>query len=136
MKREVLQNDGGPCRFRALNESFRDLVETLTDPMPLPPALAGQQTADDSSIARLFLREPSTSPEMGLLNSSNAPKRQHGHDHAFVGCDDTIHRVLIRVESDRPFWLISLRRLLPDDDDDLARHHGEGPEAPRWIAQE
>src|SRR2546428_4318599 len=133
---EVLEDNRGPSAFSELHESFRDSVQSLSDPMPLPLAFPIQQTTHDPSVPSLFPRKPPSSPEVGLLDCSDAVEREGRRDHPLAGCDHTIEGILVCVESDRRLWLVGSWRSAPDDEDNLARHNRERAEAPRRIAQE
>src|SRR3989442_1619460 len=89
-----------------------------------------------NTLPTLFPRKPPSSPEVGLLDCSDAVEREGRRDHPLAGCDHTIEGILVCVESDRRLWLVGSWRSAPDDEDNLARHNRERTEAPRRIAQE
>src|SRR3989475_5426814 len=89
---EVLEDNRGPSAFSELHKSFRDSVQSLSDPMPLPLAFPIQQTTQDPSVPSLFLasllrrrkwvswtvRTPSKGRAVGTIRSPDAttPSRE------------------------------------------------------------
>src|SRR5437879_3699807 len=102
---EVLEDNRGPSAFSELHESFRDSVQSLVDPMPLPLAFPIQQTTHDPSVPSLFPRKPPSSPEVGLLDCSDAVEREGRRDHPLAGCDQTIEGLPVSVQTDRSLVL-------------------------------
>ncbi len=136
VEREIFEDNRRLALLGELHESLRDEMQPLTDAIPLPASFSAQQAAHDPAIVRLLRREPSSASEVGCLDSPNATKWKTRRDHAPTGSYDSVQRVFIRIEGNRPLRLVRLRRLLPDDEDNLARDHREGTEAPRRITQE
>src|SRR5712691_590840 len=100
-------------------------MQPLTNAIPLPASLLIQQATHDPPVMGFFRCKPPSSSEMRLLDSPNTTKRKDRRDRALIGSHDSVQRVLVRVEGDRPVRLVSLRSLPPDDEDDLAGDHGE-----------
>jgi len=99
--------------------------------IPLPASFPIQQATHDPPVSGSLRRESPPSSEVGLLDSPNAAQRKARRDHAAIGGDDSVQRVLVRVEGDRPVRLVSLRSLPPDDDDNLSWDDGERTQRPR-----
>src|SRR6267378_6477001 len=99
--------------------------------MPLPVSFPVQQATHDPPIPGLFHRELPPSSEMSLLDSPDATKRQTRWDNALVGGQDSVHRILVRVEGDRPLRLVALWSLPTDDENDLAWDDGQRTQRPR-----
>src|SRR2546426_770854 len=105
-------------------------MQPLTDAIPLPASFATQRGAQPPPVPGFFRHESPPSSEVGLLDLPDAFKRQTRRDHALIGGHDSVQRILVCVERDRPLRLVRLRSLPPDDEDDLAWDHREGPKAP------
>src|SRR5439155_9130658 len=71
-----------------------------------------------------------------LLDAPHAFERHAEESCRIARCLNPIEGIFVRVQGDRPSRLIRLRRLLPQDDDDLPRDNREGSEAPRWVAED
>ena len=130
MEREVLEDDRRLALLGELHESLREEMQPLTNAIPLPVSFLIQQAAHDSSISGLFRCESPSSSKVGSLDPPDATKRKARRDHALVGSQDSVQRIFVRVESDRPFRLVCLRSLPPDHEDNLACDYREGAEAP------
>src|SRR3989442_5030664 len=114
-------------------------MQPLTNPIPFPTSFPIQQAAHDPPIPDFFRRESPPSSEMGLLDPPDAAEGQARQGHGFIGSHDSVQRILVRVERDRPFRLVSLLRLPPDDQMILPRTtvrepmpHAESLQSERW----
>src|SRR5437867_9941641 len=102
-------------------------MESLTDAIPLPPSLPVQQATHDPPVPRLLPRESPPTSEVGLPDSPDAVERKDRRDDALAGDHDSVQRILVGIQGDRPLRFVCPLNVLPDDEDDLAGDHGEGP---------
>src|SRR5437870_1124079 len=95
-------------------------MQPLTNAIPLSASFPIQQATHDPPVVRLFRREPPSSSKVSLLDSPNAPERYDRRDRVLLGSHDSVQRIFVCVESDRPRRLVCLRHLLPNDKDNPA----------------
>src|SRR5438093_135333 len=136
MEGEVLEDDRRPATVGGLDEPLRQHVESLTDAIPLPPSLPVQKGAHDPPVPRLLPPELPPPPEVRFLDSPNAVERKGRREYPLAGSHDSVQRILVRIEGDCAFGFVRPRGVLTDDEDNLARYHSEGTEAPRRVLQE
>src|SRR5712692_4860704 len=106
-------------------------MQPLTNAIPLPATFPIQQATHDPPVMGFLRRESPPSSKVGLLDSPNATQRKSRRDHALIGGHDSVQRILVRVEGDRPLRLVGLLSLPPDHEDDFAWYYGERTKRPR-----
>jgi hypothetical protein len=111
-------------------------MDSLTNSIPFPKTLPPQQAATDPPVTRFCLGQLPSAPKVGFLDSTDTAECQDRRDKLLSGCDDTVHRILVRVQGDCSAWLKRPRGLLSDDDYDLARDDRERTKAPGRVTQE
>jgi hypothetical protein len=95
---EVLEGDGRVVELGGLDQPPGERVETRTDPVPLPPPLAAEQSPTDPSVRSLLPGQMTTPVDVTSLDRSDLGER-HRREMVLPGTDgDPVERGLVRIE--------------------------------------